>query len=588
VKKKNLSKSTTPANWKCFAGSFIAIGIYSAILISCFSPGVMVNDDIAMMSFSNGDFTGTPESQLVFIGFFVGGLLKLLYSFSSTLPWYALLFVLLQILSGSVLLTVWYKILKGRINRSFLSVAGLVALVTPVLVLDLSFSTTAMYLSACGLVSLALVVENYREQGPLITVAIASILVLASSLRFDFFLAAALLILPIYLLHLKNLSRLTAMLTLGILLLPVATHFVENQISKTDDWARYREFNALRGSMHGTPGLARFVAGAYEKETYEKTREFGWESEDLLLFGNWYFEDAQIFNVSSLERLRENIDTGVTRIPLQASLENIIFGRELLILFGVMIVFFGATFSVSKQKNFILFQALWFLTIAVYISSRTRFPDRFAVGAVVGLYICMLAANLILVSRQASVDNENDFRHRKIEILFFTGLIITGVFLFPHKFSAAQISNQNKIESTRLKTEIQTLDDVDPNGTFVYIGAQITAEGINPWTDRTLLKGNRLLGLGWATQSPHQEKRKQAMDLDGDFLSQFVDSPNRYLIASKKIAELLEYSFERRKKSQIKFDVVVELPFGTVYGVASENAVIKASDDTEVTKRQRP
>jgi hypothetical protein len=78
------------------------------------------------------------------------------------------------------------------------------------------------------------------------------------------------------------------------------------------------------------------------------------------------------------------------------------------------------------------------------------------------------------------------------------------------------------------------------------------------------------------------------MDLDGDFLSQFVDSPNRYLIASKKIAELLEYSFERRKKSQIKFDVVVELPFGTVYGVASENAVIKASDDTEVTKRQRP
>jgi hypothetical protein len=121
----------------------------------------------------------------------------------------------------------------------------------------------------------------------------------------------------------------------------------------------------------------------------------------------------------------------------------------------------------------------------------------------------------------------------------------------------------------------------------VFVGAQILGEGINPWSDRTLLEGDRLLGLGWPTGSPHQEKRKQAMGLDGDFLRQFVDSTNRYLLTTKNIAELLEYSFERRKKSQIKFVPMMELPFGTVYKVASENAVMKANEDTEVTKRQR-
>jgi hypothetical protein len=576
-----LSNSTTAASAKCFVVSFLALGVYSAILINFFSPGVMVNDDIAMMSFSNGDFTGTPESQLVFIGFFVGSLLKLLYTLSPGLPWYAMFFVILQIISGSVLLTVLYKFLRGSVNRPFICIVGLIALISPVLVLDLSFSTTAMYLSVVGIVSLALVAENYKAQGPLITVAIAIVLVMASSLRFDFFLAAVLLMMPIFLLHLKKISRRTVLLVLGLLLLPAVSHFAENQISNTDDWAEYREFNDLRGSMHGTPGLSRFVSSAYEKETYEKTREFGWESEDLLLFGSWYFEDTDLFNTSSLEKLKENIDTGVTKIPLQPALENIIYGREFIILLGFMIVFFGADFAVIKRKTFVLLQVLWFLITAGYISSSSRFPDRFALGAIVGIYTCILAANLILMRRDSLDRNENDLRNTKTEILFLACLIITGVFLIPHKFSAGQISNQNKIESTRLRTELQALDDVDPNGTFVYVGAQIAAEGINPWVERTLLQGNQLLGLGWATQSPHQEKRKELMDLDGDLLGQIVNKPNRYLLTSKNIAELLEFSYERRKKSQIRFDALAELPYGNVYQVVFENAGTEVTGSTE-------
>lgn len=489
--------------------TFFCLATYSAVLVLCFSPGVMVNDDIAMMSFANGDFTGTPESQLVFIGILIGGLLKLLYTLNSALPWYALVLVSIQIFSGAVLLTILRKFQRGSINRPFVCVASLVALVTPTLVLDLSFSTTAMYGSVVGLACFALALENHREHGALSLVAVAVILIFASSLRFDFFLAAVFLMLPMYFLHLQKLSRFTVLLTLGMLLLPVASQFAQNQISKTSNWASYNEFNEIRGSMHGTPGLSRFVSTAYEEDTIGKIREFGWESEDLLLFGSWYFEDEQLFNITSLEKLKEHIDTGVSRIPLQPALENVIFGKELIILFGFMMVFFGTGLSVNKHKNFLVLQVLWFFSAAVYISSSSRFPDRFAVGAIVGLFICILTSNLVLLRRELLGNVHVESQLRKTEVLFLTGLAFTGVFLIPHKFSASQISNQNKIESVRLRSELQVLDDIDPYGTFVYIGAQIGAEGINPWSERTLLDNKRFLGLGWATQSPHQEKRKK-------------------------------------------------------------------------------
>ena len=412
--------------------------------------------------------------------------------------------------------------------------------------------------------------ENFRAQGPLLTVATAVVFMLVSSLRFDFFIAAVALMMPMYLLHIRKFSRFTVMLILGMFLLPVITHFAENQISNREEWATYNEFNDLRGSMHGTPGLSQFVATAYEDETISKIRRFGWESEDLLLFGSWYFEDKQLFNISTLEKLKEKIDLGKTTLPLQPSLENITYGREFILLFGFLIVALGVAIPIPKLKYFILFQALWFFTISLIISSRSRFPDRFALGATVGLYVCILVSNLILLRRETSENQGTEFRNKKTEILLFTSLMFTGVFVVPHKFSAEQISLRNQAESTRLQSELQALDEIDPNGIFVYIGAQIAAEGINPWSERTLLESNRLLGLGWATNSPHQEKRKKAMDLDTNFVGQIVNDPNKYLLTSKNIAELLEYSYERRANKRVKLISLEELPYGTVFKIEEE------------------
>lgn len=551
----------------------MALTLYSAFLVRFFSPGVMANDDILMMAFSNGDFTGSPEAQLVFIGPLIGGLLKLLYTVNSTLPWYALLFVFIQIFSGSLLLTVVFNFKRAQSNRTFVAFAGLIMVLTPSLVLELSFSTTAMYASVIGLTSLAFLSHGFKDQGLVITALIGVLLIVASSLRFEFLLAAGLLIFPIYLLGVTKSTKLMKLFTLGMLFLPLGPHFIEDQISNRDGWAEYNRFNELRGSMHGTPGFSQFVSTAYEDETITKIREFGWESEDLRLFAGWYFEDAHLFSTSSLERLKQNINVTSSPLPFQSSLEGIIYGREFLILFGLASAVFGASLSVPRFRNFLLFQVSWFLIVALLVSSRARFPDRFALGAFFGLFIALLASNMILARRQ-SMSDEYLFSDKKFEVSLFVCFIIATVFLIPHKFSAEQLSINNQNEASRLTSEIEIFDDIDSKGIFVDI-YRLAIEGINPWTERTVFHGNRLLALGWNSQSPHQEKRKSAMNLEGNFLSNFVNAPNLYFVATEETTKLLQHSFEKRKGRQINFVHLGNLTYASVY------KVVDTTDDWE-------
>jgi len=205
----------------------------------------------------------------------------------------------------------------------------------------------------------------------------------------------------------------------------------------------------------------------------------------------------------------------------------------------------------------------------------------------VGLFICILTSNMVLFRRQIPGNFCIETRLKKTAVLLVTCLAFIGVFLIPHKFSASQISSQNKIESIRYRSDIQVIDDIDPYGIFVYIGAQIAAEGINPWSERTLLANKRFLGLGWATQSPHQEKRKQSMDLDGNFLSQFIDDPHKYLLTNSFIAELLEYSYERRTEKRVKLVSLKELPYGTVFKLVTENKVVTSTEKSKPANGQR-
>ena len=69
------------------------------------------NDDITMLLFASGKYTGTPESHLVFINYIYGLFVSFLYSLTGKIEWYTILFAIIHIISLSVI--VWSVITKN-------------------------------------------------------------------------------------------------------------------------------------------------------------------------------------------------------------------------------------------------------------------------------------------------------------------------------------------------------------------------------------------------------------------------------------------------------------------------------------------
>lgn len=566
-----MTESSDISSLKFIFFSFTGLAVFSAILIICFEPGVMVNDDVVMMSFANGDFTGKPEWQLVFIGALTGVILKALYHVSQNMPWYALFLVFVQILSGTVFLITLFKFFSRKLSKQLIATVGLILIFTPILVLDLTFSTTAMYASVLGISSAGLIIEKIDVFSYFDKLSTSLILVLAISLRFDFFLAAATFTAPLFLLQFKKLNLKAIVSGSFFLLSPAIIHVVECEISRSGEWEYFYKFNDLRGSMHGTPGLSQFASTAYQNDTISKIRNFGWESEDLLLFETWSFEDKKIFNIDALQNLKKSLSSQEVYLPFQTSLESLFIGKEFLLLAGVFLITIGVGQISSRQKSFLVFQVAWFLLVCLYVASRIRFPDRFAVGAFLGLFVSFLVANITFESRKGVSTYSYDIKFLKYKFLTVCALVISSVFLLPHKFSSSEISERNKVEAQRLDSEISSISKVNRDATVVFIGGVLGAEGMNPWKDRTIFEGMGLLGLGWPSQSPHQDNRKSRMGLDGMMLDELVDKENRFLLTNQFIADLLGQSFERRTGKRVKFTVVGETTYGTVYKVGIED-----------------
>ena len=65
--------------------------------------GFEENDDVMMCMIANGSYSGTPDCHLVYINVLYGMVLAGLYRLTTAVEWYTLSFVVLHILSMSVI-----------------------------------------------------------------------------------------------------------------------------------------------------------------------------------------------------------------------------------------------------------------------------------------------------------------------------------------------------------------------------------------------------------------------------------------------------------------------------------------------------
>src|SRR5688572_28503851 len=60
-----------------------------ALFLVCFTPIYETNDDVVMMNTASGQFFGQPSEHLIFTNVLIGFVLKVLYSMTEQVDWYA-------------------------------------------------------------------------------------------------------------------------------------------------------------------------------------------------------------------------------------------------------------------------------------------------------------------------------------------------------------------------------------------------------------------------------------------------------------------------------------------------------------------
>jgi hypothetical protein len=130
------------------------------ITIPSGSRAFHTNDDAAMAALASGDFTGTPDGQLVFIEPLASYPLAWLYRLTGFVPWYGVaLYAIHCFAMVAVADVLWRRRSEFGVLPSSVTAGTLLAF-EPRLLLQLSFTTTA-YVATLAAVMLLVGIANY-------------------------------------------------------------------------------------------------------------------------------------------------------------------------------------------------------------------------------------------------------------------------------------------------------------------------------------------------------------------------------------------------------------------------------------------
>ena len=110
------------------------------------------NDDIIMCLIANGNFTGIPDCHFVFQNALYGVFISSLYKLTNSIEWYSVVFVIIHILSMSVI--VYNIVMKCSYKPVLIAVLLSIYSIWCVIIQSFQFTTTAGILCVAGCIML--------------------------------------------------------------------------------------------------------------------------------------------------------------------------------------------------------------------------------------------------------------------------------------------------------------------------------------------------------------------------------------------------------------------------------------------------
>ena len=545
-----------------FNALLLTYTIIGVLLLIVFTPSFMVNDDVTMASVINGDYTGQPLTDLVFIGRLAAVPLFFLNNYFSGIPWYTLFVTWGSFVGLSLIGATIFARGKKVLSTALIVYFAASTLILPTITLEVTFTVTAFILATAGMLLMLAAVGN-SINGKSISFLAFVVLLIAVSIRQEAALAVLLLIVPIFINSFLKFSLKSIAITLALIFGAFSFNFLVNNFSESSEWKTFDSFNETRGLLHGnqrfeTLAVNMFVGDSASLQTVES---IGWTYDEIANFWAWNFDAPEIFTSEHLQVLSSAVGQESRMSFFNAVLE-VTHNRHYQIIFVILVTFQALILCHKRERISILLTTIWATAVFIWTATFQRFPDRVAIPMffIVAVLVCFEAGR-----HQRNFSNGErlkEFYVDKIFIVVLASLAFTNLTFGDSSISSNAASSRSTFRQQIYNDQIEHLKSVDPTGRFVYVGASIAAEGINPYSSQTSFDGDLLLGLGWPTFSPIYEARKKMMGINENLVVSLIEGENLYYVTQPTFVETTTRLFSRIYGEPVNFELVGEMTSG--------------------------
>jgi len=446
------------------------------IIAACLLPiRFEENDDVIMLLFASGKYTGTPEAHLVFINYIYGHVLKFLYSESPEIEWYSVLFALINIISLSVIS--WSILVKKRQQNLYVIVFLIIFYLLEIRFIELFQFTTIAAICALAGIILILFNKNYQRAAGTI------LFILASLIRFDAAFLVLLIMSPVFLQFVFVKKKFVFAKPTGFLLVAISFAFFfkfldYRSLQNDKSWKYYIAYNKERGKINDNPNTALLI---------QKLPSNISNSDFDLLVG--FLPDGKFMDLQKLRLINSKLNI----VPFKgkiAHIPNSLWSYKFFLV-ALTIACLGLIYTnpLRINKIILLITLIVFFFILFYISLNASPKARVFLSAILPLLYVMFYTTKKEINK-------------RINFLFLTGItFFTVLFIKQNIFTWNSSTNYRQTEFAQQKTLLKEYLQNKKN-TVVPVADAFHIEYFPVFATSKHFKDNQIFFSGWTTNIP--------------------------------------------------------------------------------------
>lgn len=481
------------------------------------------NDDIIMLLFASGKYSGIPDPHLVFINYLYGYLISFLYTICKKVEWYTLFFAIIHILSLTVII---WSLLTQNVKLIYRLLFTLLFYVLEVrLILFFQFTTTS---AICALGGILLILKEKSYQRLLGVL----LLLISSLIRFEATLLVIIVSSPIFILDIYKNKKLHFPKSLQYLFFSLSLitfcKYIDYQSYKTHkEWSYFKDYNEFRGKINDNPNANNTfndLPPNISRDNYQL----------LLLF----FPDPHKINLENIRLL----NTKITEISFRQKIKNIYPNlRQYSLYLSILVLIWLIIFlkSDTQSKIVLLISILLFFLVLSYISKEGTLKNR--------VFLTALMSFILVIF--------NSIKIIKSKLIEQVLILIVSCFIVIYVHRTTKIWNQNRMYVNILFFEQKTLLNkylCDKNKSIIPFGADLSFEYYPPFNVSNSFNEKQIIFSGWATYIP----------LNNDRFNSYLDLiDNHALFLTVSSAQKIIPMIVRSTKSDYNIDLYPIIEF---------------------------